>query len=506
MKKLINLLSQDTILKCNSSIQELLSKALVKNICDDSRKVSDESLFIAINGNASDGKRYIDNAISKGAKYIIYNRENETEESYIENGIIFIPVKNTRYELAYIASRFFESNLQDAIAVTGTNGKSSTVDIIRQIWTYDKRNAISIGTLGIIQGDGTRTKLSGTLTSPNPIELHKILNSFSSSSSKRHNFGKLSVAIEASSHGIDQHRLDCLSFSVCAFTNFTQDHLDYHKTMDNYWNAKSKLFSELASEKTFFVINSDDQQAESIKNISRKRKIRCIEYGYNANENGLKICDIKAEQTYQKVSLLFFGEKVSFILPLFGKFQVYNALCAAASCYLTGVKSENIFEALEHIHPINGRLELVTTLNRAKRIYIDYAHTPDALKNAILSLREHNPKRIITLFGCGGERDHQKRKIMGQIAENFSDIVIVTDDNPRNESPKEIRRMILDGCNKATEIDDRKKAIEKAIEMLNDGDSLLIAGKGHEDYQQIGNEFKHFSDKEIILNKVSNGV
>lgn len=495
MKKLRDILSENVLSKHDFLINEKFADALVYDLCDDSRKASEGSLFVAIAGNATDGKKYIEDAISNGARYVISESDNQFKEKY--DDVLFISVDNARHELAYAASRFFESKLEDVIAVTGTNGKSSTVDIIRQIWSNDKRKTISIGTLGIVDESGMRTKLSGTLTSPNPIDLHRILHSFSSKS----NSEKLSVAIEASSHGIDQHRLDCLPLSVCAFTNFTQDHLDYHKTMDNYWQAKERLFSELSSKDTKFVINADDPKSEKISEIAKKQNVRCVEYGYKAGD--VKIIDVIAEQNRQKIRALFFGKEISFALPLFGKFQVFNSLCAATACYLTGVKSEKIIEALENLNPINGRLEQVALMDNEKRIYIDYAHTPDALKNAILSLREHNPKRIITVFGCGGERDHQKRRIMGEIAQKFSDLVIVTDDNPRGEPPEEIRKMIITGCPNAIEVEKRQNAIEYAIDMLQDGDSLLIAGKGHEDYQQIGKQFFQFSDKEVVLNKVS---
>lgn len=492
MKLLSDLLSNETLSQ-NSALN--CEKLFVSDICDDSRRASDGCLFVAINGNKIDGKKYIDDAISNGAKYIIFESEEKQKIENQHNGVFFVQTKNARKELAYIASRFFESNLDDIVAVTGTNGKSSTVDITRQIWTHANKNAISVGTLGIIYGDGHAQKLSGTLTCPPSIELHKIFHSLSDSVSE-----KFSAVIEASSHGINQHRLDYIPFSVCAFTNFTQDHLDYHETMEQYWQAKERLFSELAGNNTKFIVNADDQKSENIKSIAKKRNILCMDYGYNAKD--VKIINIKAEQTHQLVTVSFFGKEILFHLPLFGKFQVYNSLCAAANCYLTGLKIETIIETLEKVHPINGRLELVTRFNSAN-IYVDYAHTPDALKNSILSLREHNPKRIITVFGCGGERDHQKRKIMGEIAEKFSDIVIVTDDNPREESPKEIRKMIIEGCKNALEVGNRKNAIESAIDMLQDGDALLIAGKGHENYQQIGKDFIHFSDKEVVLNKVS---
>lgn len=543
-KKLGEIISDETKKKAQNLCLDY-ENLEVSGICDDSRKASEGSVFVAINGNAIDGTKYIDDAILRGAKYVVLEGEKsankKAEKSEAERSeksekvgeiaknnhqdVVFIYTKNSRKELAYIASHFFEKNLEDIIAVTGTNGKSSTVDIVRQIWTFAGRNAVSIGTLGLVYGDGGQQKLSGTLTCPPAIVLHRI---FYDLSQRSENF---SVALEASSHGIDQHRLDFIPFSVCAFTNFSQDHLDYHKTMDRYWEAKERFFSEFAEGSAKFVVNADDPKSERIKEIAKCRKIRCIDYGYNAED--IRIIATCAEKDHQKIEVLFFGKHFSFSLPIIGKFQVYNALCAAGICYLTGVCIEDIVRALENLHPINGRLELVAQkyfeaskadsaehfrICEAKicgaRVYVDYAHTPDALKNAILSLREHRPKRVITLFGCGGNRDHDKRKIMGEIAAEFSDLVVVTDDNPREESPAEIRKMILDGCQRESskkgsekhaeiiEIGDREKAIECAIDMLREGDALLIAGKGHENYQQIGTEFIHFDDKEVVLRKL----
>lgn len=489
--------------------------SLVSDVCDDSRKVSEELLFVAVNGNAVDGTKYISDAILRGAKYIVSECEKTTQQQEMAN-VTFIYTKNARRELAYIASRFFEKDLADVIAVTGTNGKSSTVDIVRQIWTFARCNAVSIGTLGVIYDDGTTQKLAGTLTCPPSITLHKIFHDLSQkiADPSPKSTSKFSVALEASSHGIDQHRLDFIPFSVCAFTNFSQDHLDYHKSMEQYWKAKERLFSELANDSTKFVVNADDPKSECIKAIAKSRKIACIDYGYNAKD--IRIIETFAKESHQKITASFFGKTVSFSLPLFGKFQIYNALCAAGICYLTGVNIEDIIAALEKIRPINGRLELVackcfgaSETQKNAQIYVDYAHTPDALQNSILSLREHRPNRIVTLFGCGGNRDHDKRRIMGEIGAKFSDVVIVTDDNPREESPAEIRKMILEGCQKEAdqaeviEIGDRHKAIEYAIDMLQYGDALLIAGKGHETYQQIGTEFIHFDDKEVVLNKLA---
>jgi UDP-N-acetylmuramoyl-L-alanyl-D-glutamate--2,6-diaminopimelate ligase len=240
---------------------------------------------------------------------------------------------------------------------------------------------------------------------------------------------------------------------------------------------------------------------EKILKIANKRGIKCVGYGYNSTSD-IKITSVTLDGNNHLVKVSFFGENITFLLPLYGMFQIYNSICAAAVCYFTGVKLNNIVNALQDLSHISGRLELIANFDRGK-VYLDYAHTPDALKNSILSLREYNPKRIITVFGCGGERDKQKREQMGMIAEKYSDLVIVTDDNPRSEDPSEIRKMIIAGCKNAKEIDDRKSAIEYAIDMMFDGDYLLVAGKGHENYQIMKCGSVSFSDKDIILSKVS---
>ncbi|MDR0753514.1 MAG: UDP-N-acetylmuramoyl-L-alanyl-D-glutamate--2,6-diaminopimelate ligase, partial [Holosporaceae bacterium] len=311
--------------------------------------------------------------------------------------------------------------------------------------------------------------------------------------------GIKNVAMEATSQGIEQHRVDAIKFAVCAFTNFTQDHLDYHQTFENYWNAKARLFAELASKESIFVVNDDDPYSKKIYAIAQDRGIECRGYGYNSQD--VKIIDIATIDLHQQVRIFFYGKEFSFVLPLQGIFQVYNALCAASIAHVIGLNSEKIVEKLQKLQSINGRLELVS-LFKSSHVYLDYAHTPDALQNAILSLKNHTKRRIITVFGCGGNRDYQKRDLMGRIAEKFSDVVIVTDDNPRDEDPTRIRKMILKGCRNAIEIADRKIAIEFEMEMLSDGDTLLIAGKGHETHQQVGSKLLEFSDRDVILEKV----
>ncbi|GHT97090.1 hypothetical protein FACS1894126_0350 [Alphaproteobacteria bacterium] len=555
-------------------LQDKIKNLEVSDICDDSRKASEGCLFIAVDGSLDNGQRYIDDAISRGAKYIVLNgEENHAVQS--DSGITYIYVNDSRIERSYIASRFFPNNFShvprplhnelffararknadtcvvaqnrsvldvhedpssgsdDAncgkeplcsgfvVAVTGTNGKSSTVDIVRQIWTKWGRRSASIGTLGVqatnvtldpftypdaaasqahlahlSAGSKAGNARAASTTTPGPIQLHKIFHDLSS-------FGFRNIAIEASSHGICQHRLDDIDFSVCAFTNLTQDHLDYHKTMEDYWKAKERLFSEVAGKNTIFVVNSDEgEYSKKIFEIAAARNIKCISYGYEADD--MKIISIVPEETHTSMTVSFWGREVTIALPIYGTFQAYNSLCAAAICHATGVSIDNIIGALEDIEPISGRMELVRKYKSAK-LYIDYAHTPNALKNAIQSVKSHTLNRVITVFGCGGDRDREKRKLMGEIAGQFSDFVFVTDDNPRSEDPATIRKMIMEGFSgndKVTEVlTGRKDAIEAAMEYASEGDSILVAGKGHENYQQLANEVVYFSDRDVILNK-----
>ncbi len=467
------------------SIDDDLKNLIVTDVIDDSRKATPGSMFFAINGNKSDGKAFIQDAIRNGAKFVVSYGEKFSIKKH--DGVVFISVTNPRKELAKVCSIFLPINFDHVIAVTGTNGKSSTVDIVRQIWINAGINSASIGTLGIITKN---SKIKGSLTSPGAVALHHIFEDLKSHKIKN-------VAMEASSHGLDQHRIDDIKFSVCAFTNFTQDHLDYHKTFENYWRAKERLFSELSGDS--FVINSDDIMSEKIKKIACEKNIKCISYGKKSDQ--IKLISIREIDQYQKVKISFFGREIEFDLSLAGDFQVYNSLCAMGICYATGIPIESICDSLKKLKPIKGRLELVGQLNDAN-IYIDYAHTPDALKNTILSLRKHMKNRLIVVFGCGGDRDKDKRPLMGKIAGELADSVIVTDDNPRNENPNEIRKMILEGCSDAKDIEDRKEAIKFAIHQLRPGDILLVAGKGHEDYQILANGRIHFSDKEIILDEI----
>ncbi|MDR0580570.1 MAG: hypothetical protein LBG04_00420, partial [Holosporaceae bacterium] len=300
----------------------------VMDLCDDSRRAVPWCMFAALGKNAEDRKNHVDEAISRGAKYILQECENSHVTT--ENGVLFFFVKNVRAEWALIASKFFKSNFENIVAITGTNGKSSVLDILRQIWLKSGIKSASIGTLGVITAENCE-KLPHNMTSPDCLELHKILCRLSESGIKN-------VAMEATSQGIEQHRVDAIKFAVCAFTNFTQDHLDYHQTFENYWNAKARLFAELASRESIFIVNDDDPYSKKIYAIARDRDIECQGYGYTSRD--VKIIDVTAAELHQRVRISFYGKEVSFVLPLQGIFQVHNALCAASIAHVTGLDRE----------------------------------------------------------------------------------------------------------------------------------------------------------------------
>ncbi len=461
-----------------------IANILINNICDDSRKIEDGNLFVAIPGNNVDGSKYIEDAIKGGALAIVHSSEHCSITS--TNNVAFIGVPDIRYTLAYICANFYQSEFNKMVAVTGTNGKTSTVNMVYQIWNKVGIPSACIGTLGII-GTGVNCKLPQHLTSPGALLLHRSL-------SDLYQKGIQNVVMEASSHGLDQQRLQCIDFNVCAFTNFSQDHLDYHKTLDSYWACKAKLFKEYASKSSIFVVNADDPKYNAILEMGDNREI--VDYGRNAQH--IRLCHTEYTETGQKITIEWNGKSYEFLLPLMGDFQVYNCLCAMGICSLCGISRDTLVDIVPTINQISGRLEKVSEYNGGS-IYIDYAHTPDALQKAILSLKKISKGRVIVIFGCGGNRDQQKRAIMGKTATQSADVVIITDDNPRTENPANIRKMILEGAPNAIEIADRSQAIHDGIALLQPGDILLVAGKGHEDYYEIGNRVIHYSDREIIL-------
>lgn len=444
----------------------------------DSRKVKPGYIFVALKGQKNNGELYIPNAIANGASLIISERSVE-----LPYPVEIRVVANAHLEYSRLAAQIYPSCPKRLVGVTGTNGKTSVADYYRQLAEGLNLSAASIGTLGVIAGKFSPSFDFEILTSPQPEDLHRLLNEMEHS-------GLTDVAIEVSSHGLDQHRVDHLPFSAVGFTNFTRDHIDYHGTMENYLGAKLRLFSDFNYNHA--VINIDDPYAEHFIAACGKKPI--ITYGHKQNAD---ICILSFSNNIAEVS--FFGAKSEFSLNLAGDFQIYNAICAYGLALSAGHPEKVLRELLPTLRAAPGRLELVGTKNGAS-IYIDYAHTPDALENVLASLRNMTPGRIIVVFGCGGDRDPGKRPMMAEVCSRLADLVIVTDDNPRTEDPAKIRQDVLQGATTAAmEIAGRDNAIAHAIEQLRPTDALLIAGKGHEDYQIIGSEKVHFSDREEAM-------
>lgn len=463
-----------------------LSNITISHIAYDSREVKAGTLFVALKGTKSNGADYIDAAISVGAVALLIDHETALPTSAMS--VPVIRAAKPRQALAQMAAAFYEMQPECIAAVTGTDGKTSTVHFLRQIWEHLGCKAASIGTLGFIGEKGSMLS-DGSHTTPDPVAMHAKLMDLKQK-------GYEHVAMEASSHGLDQHRLDGLQLYAAAFTNLTREHLDYHGDMENYFQAKARLFAELLPPHATAVINIEDKMASRLLEIAKQKHLEVIEYGEEAKD--LRIIDIQALLDGQQASLQIHGKTHTLHTPLVGNFQIYNMLAAMGLAMANGHHVQQVLDVLPKLKPVPGRLERVATHKNGAHIYIDYAHTPSALEKALDAMRPHTEKRLIVVFGAGGDRDKTKRPAMGGVAACMADIVIVTDDNPRTEDAAIIRKEILANCKGAKEVGDRKLAIDKAISMLEPGDSLLIAGKGHETYQIIG-ETKHpFNDAEVI--------
>ncbi|MBI1300263.1 MAG: UDP-N-acetylmuramoyl-L-alanyl-D-glutamate--2,6-diaminopimelate ligase [Alphaproteobacteria bacterium] len=454
----------------------------LSGITQDSRAVKDGFLFAAFPGEMSDGRDYIEDAIGKGASVIL------TDPSVSAlNGADFIFADNPRRDFAHIAADYYKVQPKHIVAVTGTNGKSSVVDFVTQMWARLGYRSRSMGTL------------TGARTTPDPVTLHEKLRDYSDD-------GITHLAMEASSHGLAQYRLDGVRVSVAAFTNLSRDHLDYHKSMGDYLQAKARLFSEVLPEDGIAVLNADVPEFRVLKDICKTRKIKIICYGRDGDDIKLISAEILGMQ--QKLNIEVFGKKHDIRLPLIGDFQVSNALCALG-CIL-GIDREGLDtpSLLENLAPVRGRLQHVSDGQR--HVYVDYAHTPDALETVLKTLRPFAKGRVICVFGCGGDRDKGKRPLMGKVVSEHSDIAILTDDNPRSENPAEIRAQVRSGmAGDVQEFDDRALAIRAGVGMLGEGDLLLVAGKGHEQGQEFKNNTFAFDDveeakKALSLNIKSN--
>jgi len=452
-----------------------------RGIAADSRDVQPGFLFAALPGTKTDGARFIADAVDRGAVAVL--GVPEAAEIASAHGVKFVSDANPRKRLALMAAEFFAEQPAQIAAVTGTNGKTSVASFLRQIWAQLGYKAASLGTLGI---DAPSGHVPLGHTTPDPVQLHMQL-------SRLKQEGIEHLAVEASSHGLDQYRLDGVRVSAAGFTNITRDHLDYHADFEHYFSAKMRLFSELLPEGGVAVVNADAPHADEVIAIARKRALQVLTVGDKGD--AIRILAREPHESGQKIQLRFEGRDSAVNLPLVGEFQASNALIAAGLAIGLGESAERVFASLETLKGAPGRMDLVAFAKSGAPIYVDYAHTPDAMETVLAALRPHVKNRLMIVFGCGGERDSGKRPLMGAAACKFADLAIVTDDNPRGEDPASIRREALKGCPRAAEIGDRRKAIRTGIEMLRDGDALILAGKGHEEGQIVGAEVLPFSER-----------
>lgn len=451
----------------------------VTGVTADSRKVKPGFLFVAIPGTKADGGQFAKQAVAGGAVAV-------ASEQNIEGlGVVFVQVKNARRALALAAAKFYPRQPKIIAAVTGTSGKTSVAAFARQIWTTLGEQAASVGTVGVVSPKG---EIYGSLTTPDPVDLHRTLDELADE-------GVTHLALEASSHGLDQHRLDGVRIAAGAFTNLSRDHMDYHPTIEDYLAAKMRLFRDLVVDGGTAVIDVDDCYAGQVVEAAKKRGLKIMTVGEKGDD--IKLVSGAIDGFAQSVALAYGGKTYKVKLPLVGGFQVQNAAVAAGLAIATGSDPARVFAALEKLAGAKGRLELAGTHNGAP-IFIDYAHKPDALAKALQALRPYASGKLVVVFGAGGDRDTGKRPIMGRIAAENADRVIVTDDNPRSENPAAIRAAILAESPGATEIGDRAEAIRTSIAALKSGDVLLIAGKGHETGQIVGGKVLPFSDHEAV--------
>ena len=457
----------------------------ILGLAADSRAVQPGFAFFAIPGQTTDGARFIAQALERGAAAIVA----EGAPAHLPGGTALAVVPQIRRALSEAAARFAGRQPDTVVAVTGTSGKTSVAAFVRQIWLAEGHRAASLGTLGIVGPDG---ETYGSLTTPDPITLHKTLASLADA-------GVGHLALEASSHGLDQNRLDQVRLKAAGFTNLSRDHLDYHPSIEHYLAAKLRLFGTLLEPGQPAVINADSEAGKAVIDAAQTRGLTVFSVGVQGHD--LRLAAARPDGFATDLDLVHHGREIGLRLPLAGAFQVSNALVAAGLCLATGSATDTVFAALATLTGAPGRLELVGARHGAP-IFIDYAHKPDALDNVLATLRPYAAKRLIVVVGCGGDRDPGKRPIMGAIAARGADVVIVTDDNPRSEAPAAIRAAILAEAPGAAEIGDRGEAIRTAVAMMEAGDVLVVAGKGHETGQIVGAETLPFSDKVAVLDAI----
>lgn len=465
-------------------IEKIFLEENIKKIICDSRKIEPGVAFFAIKGKSFDGNDYIDDALKLGASVIFTD-----DESRQRDGVVYI--ENIRMGLAIAAGIIYPSLPKNIIAVTGTNGKSSVVSYVHQILHLLGKTSAAIGTLGLESTEKLPKNFSskGSLTTSDPISFRRDLEMLLE-------IGVENVAFEASSHGLDQNRIGDVQVNSAAFTSFSQDHLEYHHTMEKYLEAKLSLFKNHLKSGSEAVINSEIMHFDAIKNFLESNQITYSAVGLYGD---VKIISCTQSMSGQDIFCEFMNNQYKFKTSIIGSFQATNILIAAKLVYNLGIDFNKIIEVLPSLQAVSGRLQRITETRSEYQVFVDYAHTPDALEKSLIELKNLKDKsfgKLYVIFGCGGDRDSLKRPIMGKVASAIAEYVIITDDNPRTEDAAKIRSEVASGATKYKEIGDRKKAIADIIALLKKGDILLIAGKGHEDYQIVGHEIIKFSDIE----------
>jgi UDP-N-acetylmuramoyl-L-alanyl-D-glutamate--2,6-diaminopimelate ligase len=464
----------------------------VHDITADSRAVTLGSLFVAMPGVKADGAQYIPDAVRAGASAVLVVADAVVPEGL---KIPVICVADMRAAVSAIAAAFYAGQPEFCFAVTGTDGKTSVADFVRQLAQFLGLDAASIGTLGLrSEHAALNDAFPANNTSPEPVLLHRTLCALSEE-------GVKVCAIETSSHGLDQKRADGVKFTAGAFTNFTRDHLDYHGTLEAYFAAKARLFSEVLGAGKLAVLNHDDAHFAALKTMCNARSISVLSFGMHAQAD-YRVLSVTPHAYGLDAVLQLHGKETTLSVPLYGAFQLSNMLTAMGLLSAAGLSEEALVKLLPNLRGVPGRLEKIAAHNAAP-IFIDYAHTPAALENILKTLRPHTANKLHVVFGCGGDRDAGKRPEMGAVATQFADVVVVTDDNPRSENAAAIRAAIMAAAPHAKEIPDRAAAIRTAIQNLVAGDVLVVAGKGHETTQIIGNQAHPFSDADHIRKAVA---
>ncbi|WP_417243099.1 UDP-N-acetylmuramoyl-L-alanyl-D-glutamate--2,6-diaminopimelate ligase [Celeribacter sp.] len=460
--------------------------AHITGLSVDSRDTLDGHLFAALPGARVHGGEFIEYALRMGARAILTDPEGakiaaEVIGSYAPALVV---VEDPRQALSYAAALYFGRQPDTMVAVTGTNGKTSVANFTRQIWQLLGARAINIGTTGV-EGDWNAPSPH---TTPEPVTLHRLLSQAASA-------GVTHGAMEASSHGLSQRRLDGVRLTSAAFTNFTQDHLDYHETFEAYFAAKAGLFTRVLPDDGVAVINIDDPKGMELEAICAERGIDVMRVG-RSDAADLRVVGQRFDATGQDVRIDFVGNITQVRLDLIGGFQADNVIAAAGLCMTSGADPDEVFSCLAELKGVRGRMEHAATRDNGAAVFVDYAHTPDAVATAIKALRPHVMGRVIAIIGAGGDRDKTKRPLMGQAAREHADLVIVTDDNPRSEDAAAIRAEVMLGAGEAIEVGDRAEAILRGVDALQPGDALLICGKGHETGQTVGDTVYPFDDVE----------